>query len=195
MSSEKMSTKDRILTAAWETLESNPGVAARMSDIAKKAGVSRQALYLHFPSRTELFIETTKFQDRVFGVDEMLEPSRKAETGFEKLDAYIICWGSYVPKIYAVAKTLLVMKETDDDAADAWADRMEDVREGCQAAIEALDRDGNLTKEMTIKEATDFLCTLISIPTWEKLTLTCGWDQTRYTDMIKCTARRMLTVP
>ena len=40
MSSEKMSTRTRILKAAWEMLDSNPGVAAKMSDIAKKAGVS-----------------------------------------------------------------------------------------------------------------------------------------------------------
>ena len=72
MSSEKNPTRTRILKAAWELLESNPGVAARMSDIAKKAGVSRQALYLHFPNRTELFVATTKYMDEVYRVQEKL---------------------------------------------------------------------------------------------------------------------------
>ncbi len=194
MSSENLSTRDRILKAAWELLDSNPGVAARMSDIAKKAGVSRQALYLHFPNRTELFIETTKYQDAVFGVEEMLEPSRTAETGLERLDAYITCWCTYIPKIFAVAKTLMVMKETDEDAARAWTERMCDVREGCEAAIVALDRDGDLTPQMSVPEATDYLWVLLSVANWEHLTQTCKWDQARYIEVVKTTAQRMLVM-
>ena len=192
MSSDNLSTRDRILKAAWELLDSNPGVAARMSDIAKKAGVSRQALYLHFPNRTELFIETTKYQDSVFGVEEMLEPSRNARTGVERLHAYVTCWCAYIPKIFAVAKTLMVMKETDEDAARAWSDRMGDVREGCAAAISALARDGNLTPELTKDEATDLLWALLSIANWEHYTQVCGWEQSRYVDVVNQAAMRML---
>jgi AcrR family transcriptional regulator len=34
-----------------------------MSDIAKAAGLSRQAVYLHFPNRAELLISATKHLD------------------------------------------------------------------------------------------------------------------------------------
>ena len=140
-----------------------------------------------------MFIATTKYQDDVFGVQDMLRESREAATGKARLDAYISCWGAYIPKIFAVAKTLMVMKETDEEAAAAWADRMGDVREGCEAAIDALERDGHLTTAMSSNEATEYLWTLLSISNWENLTQTCGWDQARYQDVMKSTARAMLS--
>ncbi len=54
MSSENSETRDRILDAAWTLLEEKAGSGVRMSDIARQAGISRQAVYLHFASRTEL---------------------------------------------------------------------------------------------------------------------------------------------
>jgi len=192
MSSEKNSTRIRILEAAWALLDSNPGVAARMSDIAKAAGVSRQALYLHFPNRTELFIATTRYQDEKFGVDQRLAPSRHATTGAERLDAYVTAWASYIPRIFGIAKTLMVMKETDADAARAWDERMTDMREGCAAAIAALARDGQLTDAMTPHEATDWLWTQLSITNWELLTQACGWSQDRYVARLRDMTRRIL---
>lgn len=192
MSSEKNPTRTRILTAAWELLDSNPGVAAKMSDIAKRAGVSRQALYLHFPNRTELFIATTKHQDAVFKVDEMLVESRAATSGKARLEAFITAWGNYVPKIFGIAKTLIIMKETDEDAARAWEERMADMREGCAAAVAALQRDGDLADGMSERHATDYLWAILSVTHWELLTVACGWDQAHYVDAIQQTARRML---
>jgi len=191
MSSEIPTTRVRILDAAWTLLESNPGVAARMSDIAKAAGVSRQALYLHFPNRTELFIAVTRHQDAVFGVQDMLEASRAAETEEARLRAFITAWGNYIPRIFGVAKTLLVMSETDTDAAKAWNERMADMREGCAAAVAALARDGALV--MDERAATDLLWTLLSIPTWEHLTRLCGWPQARYLSEVTRLARCALT--
>ena len=192
MSSEKNPTRTRILKAAWDLLESNPGVAARMSDIAKKAGVSRQALYLHFPNRTELFVATTKYMDEIYCVDEKLAPSRAATTGEDRLEAYVTAWAAYVPKIFGIAKTLIVMAETDDDAARAWSERMQDMREGCAAAVAALARDGALSSDYSETEATDLLWTLMSLQTWESLVVKCGWDQARYRDRILSLARSAL---
>jgi len=193
VSIEKGTTRERILKAAWALLDSNPGVAARMSDIAREAGVSRQALYLHFPSRTELFIATTKYQDEVFGVQRMLDESRAAETGLARLDAFIAAWCAYIPRIFGVAKTLMVMKETDADAAGAWAARMADMREGCAAAVLALERDGMLADGFTVAEATDMLWSLLSVDIWESLTRNRGWDQARYVAAMRLMARRGLT--
>ena len=179
MSRENPSTRERILNAAWKLLDSNPGTAARMSDIAKAAGVSRQALYLHFPN-----------QDEVFGVQDMLSASRAATSGEDRLAAFVTAWGNYIPKIFGVAKTLMVMSETDADAAGAWHERMADMREGCAAAVAALARDGVLIKEQ--KDANDLLWTLLSIPTWEQLTRLCDWPQDRYVIEILRVARLAL---
>lgn len=191
MSSKIPETRDRILNAAWKLLEANKGEGVRMADIAKKAGISRQALYLHFTRRSELLIATTRYIDEVKDSDARLEPSRTAKTGTERLDAFIDAWGNYIPEVYGVAKALLAMKDTDDAAALAWNDRMQAMRHGCEAAIRALDRDGTLSSDHTPKQATDILWTMLSVRNWEQLTIECGWTKKKYIEITKSLARRI----
>lgn len=192
MSSENSETRTRILDAAWKLLEAGQGRGVRMGDIAKTAGISRQAVYLHFPARAELLIATTRHLDKVKNVDARLQASRTAATGLERLDAFVEAWGNYIPEVYGVAKALIAMQDTDAAARQAWADRLEAVRDGCRAAVEALERDGVLAEGHTAKEATDLLWALLSVQTWEHLTRDCGWPQDRYVDAMKELARKAL---
>lgn len=163
-----------------------------MTDIAKAAGVSRQALYLHFPARSDLLVATTLHIDEVKDVDARLVRSRSARTGIERLDAFIEAWGNYIPEIYGVGKALMIMGETDEGAKDAWAGRMGAVRHGCRAAIDALERDGQLLPEYSADRATDILWTLLSVRTWEHFTIDCGWSQPFYVEQATAMARRLL---
>lgn len=191
MSSGNPETRNRILKAALKLLEASQGKGVRMTDIAKRAGISRQALYLHFSTRAELLIATTYYLDEVKGSEERLVPSRTAQTGIERLDAFIEAWGSYIPEIYGIAKALLAMKDTDEAAAKAWDERMQDMRQGCEAAISALNSDKMLLPEHTPDQATDILWTMLSVRNWEQLTIECGWPQERYIQTLKSLARRI----
>lgn len=151
-----------------------------MSDIARAAGISRQAVYLHFPARADLLIATTRYVDEVLDVDARLEPVRNAATGVEKLILFIALWGEHVQQIYGVARALLAMRETDEAAAAAWDERMDAVRDGCRAAIEALHRDDTLLESWTVETATDLLWAMLSVRTWEQLTMERGWTQDDY---------------
>jgi len=193
MSSNNDETRTRILNAAWTLLESAGGNGVRMSDIAKTAGISRQAVYLHFPTRAELLIATTRHIDALKGVDARLQASRSATSGLERLDAFIDAWGNYIPEIYGVAAALLAMQDTDEAARLAWADRMAAVRHGCKAAVTALKTDGKLTGGHSTNEATDILWALLSVQTWAHLTHDCGWPQRRYVATMKELARKALT--
>ena len=180
MSNKPFTTRERILESAWTLLLDNRPKAVRMSDIAKQAGISRQAVYLHFPSRAELLIATTRYIDQVKDIDGRLAQSRSASTGPERLDAFIEAWGNYIPEIYGVAKALMAMQSKDEAAGQAWADRMNAVRHGCEAAVAALARDGVLTKSLSRTEAVDLLWSQVSVPHWEHLRHHCGWSQARY---------------
>lgn len=192
MSSDKTGTRTKILMAAWQLLEAAGGDAVRMTDIARQAGVSRQALYQHFPTRAELLVATTHHIDAVNRVDARLAASRTAGTGRDRLDAFIDAWGNYIPQIYGVGRALMRMSDTDEAAKLAWDNRMQAVREGCQAAVDALARDGHLSPAHTAGQATDILWTLLSVPNWQRLTGDCGWPQQVYIDKIKALARQML---
>ena len=191
MSSDNLETRNRILQATLDLLEAGQGKGVRMTDIAKRAGISRQAVYLHFATRAQLLIAATIYLDELKGSDERLVPSRAAPSGIERLDAFIEAWGAYIPEIYGVARALLAMRDTDDAAAEAWDQRMRDMREGCEAAIEALHCDGMLSSDQSPAQATDILWTMLSVRNWEQLTVDCGWPQQQYVETLKALARRL----
>jgi len=190
MSSENIETRIRILDATVRMLEEHGGRGVRMGDIAETAGISRQAVYLHFASRAELLVAATRYLDEVLDVDRRLAPSRAATSGAERLALFIDCWGHYIPEIYGVAKALILAQDTDEAAAAAWNDRMLAMRDGCRAAIETLHSEGNLAPEWTPKRATDALWTMLLVPNWENLTRECGWSTRQYVRWMKTVAKR-----
>jgi len=177
MSSEQ--TKTRILDTTWKLLEKRIE-KNRMSDIAKAVGISRQALYLHYPTRAELLIATTEHIDTVKKVNQRLELSRTAGSGIERLHFFIKAWGGYIPEIHGISVALRNMRKNDKAAAEAWDDRMQAVRHGCQAAVVAIAKDGKLKFDLSEQIATDILWTLLTIENWEKLVINCGWLQSAY---------------
>ncbi len=165
-----------------------------MSDIAKQAGVSRQAVYLHFNSRAELLIAATHHLDDINGSPERLIASRIATTGTERLATYITAWSGYLPDIYGMAKAFLAMQDSDEAVAMAWRARMQDMKEGCAAAINALAHDRRLSPHYTPDQATDILWTMLSVRNWEQLTVDCDWSHDQYTAAMIQMARDMFVI-
>jgi AcrR family transcriptional regulator len=163
-----------------------------MGDIAKEAGVSRQALYLHFASRTDLLIATTHYGDEVRRLNERIRGWQTAFTGVAVLREYINFWGNYMPEIYGIAKALMMARDTDEAANAAWNERMSAVKGGCRYTIEALARDGMLAPEWTIEEATEIFWTLLSFRNWEQFTIECGWSNSQYIARMQTMARGVL---
>ena len=194
MSSENIETRIKILKATVRMLEDRGGRGVRMGAIAKAAGISRQAIYLHFNSRLDLFVATLQYLSEVLDVDSRLAPSRAADTGVERLALYIESWGYFLPEIYGVAKAMLLAQDGDDAAAEAWKDRMLAMREGCHAAIAALDADGTLAKEWQIEPATDVLWTMRGVQNWEHWVNACGWSTQEYVEGIQTMAKRTFVI-
>ncbi|WP_297735033.1 TetR/AcrR family transcriptional regulator [uncultured Maricaulis sp.] len=195
MADDRRSTRDRILQACWRLLEEGDGGQTRMSDVAKAAGVSRQAVYLHFSNRAELLVAVTRFIDARSEIDARLAASRQASCGLERLDAFIEAWGNYIPVVHPVCRALLEMAPGDEAARLAWDDRMTALREGCEAAVNALASDNELSAQHPASAATDLLWTLLSIRNWEQLVEGCGWAQVAYVAEMKRLARLAITKP
>ena len=82
-------TRNRILKAALDCLESAEGKMVRVSDVAKAAGLTRQTLYLYFRTRADLLIAVTHYVDGLKSSNERLSKSRAATNGIERLEAYV----------------------------------------------------------------------------------------------------------
>jgi AcrR family transcriptional regulator len=192
VSSGDPETRERILKETRRLMEERRGKDVRLEDIAQAAGVSRQAVYLHFGSRSGLLIATARYLDEVLGLGERAKPYREATNGIEKLDAHVEFWGNYIPDIYGLAKALLTVRETDEAAAAAWDDRMTAVYQGCTNVVQLLAEQGLLAPEWTKEEAIDFYFALIAIPTWENLTMERDWSNRQYIERIQSVLKKTL---
>ena len=192
MSKKADETRARILQTTLDLLASAEPKKTRVSDIAKAAGISRQALYLYFPTRSELLIAATKYLDEQVNIDASLAPSRAAQSGEERLDAFIRAWSAHIPVIYPIGHALMAMMDTDLEARAAWQDRMQAVRHGCAAVVMALQRDGRLRHDLDQGQSTDLLWSLLSVRLWEHLTRDCGWGQIEYCKHITRLAKAAL---
>src|SRR4028119_475294 len=191
MSSREPKTRDRILEATWRLMVERVGRNVRMGDVAKGAGVSRQAVYDHFGSRAELMVATVRYGDEVLGLNQRLRRYRAAGSGVERLEAYVEFWGNYIPEIYGIARALLAERESDEAVAAAWDDRMRGVYDACRDIIERLRRDGTLVPGWPTEEAADLLWTMLSIRNWESLTRGRRWSGDHYVGQMQDLTKRV----
>ena len=189
---KESSTRTRILETTWRLLESEPGHIPSMSKIAKETGLSRQAVYLHFTSRTDLLISTTQYVDEVKGLDERLSKLAQSKSIEDKLSRFVEIWGGYIPEIYGVSKALIISKETDEDAAEAWNEVMGCLRKICLEITEELFSSNQLNSEWSPETGADFLWTLLSVHNWEQLVLICRWNQKGYICHLEKAINRLL---
>lgn len=192
MSSTELDTRERILEATLRLMEQHRGQGVRLEDIARQAGVSRQAVYLHFGSRSELLIATTRYLDDLNQSSARIRHICEAENPVAALDAYIVFWANYIPEIHHLAKVLMHVRETDEAAAAAWADRMDALYQGCLSIVQGLERDNLLDQAWTVKEAADYFWATLSIPNWEMLTIERGWTNEQYIERMQQVVRRAL---
>ena len=192
MSNNQAETRTRILEATWQLMEEKRGRGVRMSDIAKAAGITRQALYLHFASRTDLLVATTRYIDEARGLEKRLIPWRSAVSGVEMIDAFVEFWANYIPEIYGLAKALLAVYDTDEAAAEAWHDRMDAIKNACQRMVERLIEEDRLTAELTKNEAVSLFSTLLSVRNWEHLTVDNSWSNKQYINHMQTLLKRTL---
>jgi AcrR family transcriptional regulator len=191
-----LDTRERILRATWRLLEERRGQNVRLEDIARAASVSRQAVYLHFGSRTTLFVATARYADESLKLRERIREACDAETGVVAIEGYVRFWANYVPDIYGLAKALLVLRETDEAASAAWNDRMTALRNGCLTLLCQAQSDGApaipLAAPWTVETAADFFYAALSIPTWESLIIERGWSREEYIARIALAIKRAL---
>lgn len=190
MSSDEIDTRTRILEATWKLLEENRGQGASMGAIAKAAGISRQAVYLHFDSRTDLMIATMNYVDEIKGLNDRLAQLQTARTGEDSLELLVDIWGGYIPEIFGLAKAMMMTRDTDEDMAAAWNNVMGCLKDVCRQTIEQLEREDRLAREWSLDEATEMFWTIISISNWEQLTAECGWTTSQYVERMKMTLKR-----
>ncbi|MBI2954247.1 MAG: helix-turn-helix transcriptional regulator [Chloroflexi bacterium] len=163
-----------------------------MEEVAREAGVSRQAVYLHFGSKPDLLVAMVQHVDESVGTPEILRRTREVKEPLAALDALVSVYLTIEPRIYDTARLIYDARRSDPSAEAAWQDRMSFRRDIARRAIEWLARDGLLAEGWNTDDATDFVWSLLSVHTYEYLVVERGWPIERCECHLQTVLRRTL---
>lgn len=172
-------TRERILSAARTLLEAGD-LDAGLERVAKAAGVSRQAIYLHFGSRPALLLALVDFVDESEGLAGLSAEVRGAPSGVEALDRLVRMNALYEPRIRAVTLAHDIARRRDPDLEAAWQDRMRRRRSLYADVVNRLEDEKALAGALSPREAVDLIWALLGPRVHEDLVVDRGWSRKRY---------------
>ncbi|HEX2064308.1 MAG TPA: TetR/AcrR family transcriptional regulator [Acidimicrobiales bacterium] len=180
MSSGDPETRQRILGAAKDLLEESPGAPVPMTDVAARAGVSRQALYLHFADRTSLFLEVSRMVDGSLRTPARQRRVDEAPTGREALREAVALQAWLKPRLKGVATALDVLRRSDPAADAAWQEREHARLERCERVVRRLHAEGELAYGWDVPSAARCFWAVTSQRVWDDLAIDQGWSMAKY---------------
>jgi AcrR family transcriptional regulator len=186
-------TRTRILVTARRLLEERGYHGVGLDEIAREAGVSRQALYLHFGSKGRLFLATARHVDATGDLPKLLEHVFAAPDALTALERAVDLHVAYDAKILRLALVFDAARRADPDARAAWEDRQKARHAFFRRLVVWLKKDGVLSPDVTLAEAVDVWGALQSHPMLEQLTSQRGWSKEHYARSLKRILRKTLT--
>jgi AcrR family transcriptional regulator len=184
-------TRRQILQATWELIEEG-GPNIKLIDAAARAGVSRQAVYLHFGDRAGLLLALVHYMPEALGFPELLAHVFDAPTGVESLERAVELHSTYTAKIDSVAQVLETAQYHDDDLGAAWRNRMDASRAAHRAIIQRIADEGRLAEGWTVGTAADLFYTITMNGPWRELIRELGWTPEQYAESVNRLLRRSL---
>jgi AcrR family transcriptional regulator len=189
-SSRRAQTRVQILEAARAIFEELGYYGAGLEAVAKKAGVSRQAIYLHFPSKAELL---TALHLHIFDTDVVpalqRHPLTDTMSGLDALDATIAADAEIIDRVWRIHESLTVARRQHPEVDQTLIPREEEHYEGLLDVGRRLERDGALPPTMSVGLFTDMLWGLMNLGTFRNLVIERGWSLEQYRDWVRDTIR------
>jgi AcrR family transcriptional regulator len=179
MSSQRPTTRTRILQATLALIRRGDA-SLTMSSIAREAGLSRQALYLTFADRADLFIALLRYVDGQRGLVQEQAKIRAAPSGVDGLLAIVDRQARWNADYKPLADAFDLLRRQDPAAQQAWQDRQDDRLAGCRAVVARIEAEGRLRPDLEPALAADLVWTTTSIETWDDLVAKRGWSAADY---------------
>ncbi len=176
-------TRRRILDATW-ALVAEQGARLRLADVAARASVSRQALYLHFGDRSGLLVALVQYMDETLDLGESLAAVNAAPDGPALIEATMRLNTRFWTQVLPVAQVLEVARHDDDDLAAAWRDRMSFRQATFRGIVETLVARDQLAPGWSVDDATATVYAVAHFDTWRELVVEFGWSDDRYVEVM-----------
>ncbi len=180
MSSKRAATRAKILSAARELIETghyNVG----LGEIGRRAGVSRQAVYLHFASRAELLTALTSWIEEEADLRGMLATVNSAPSGVDALARLLDASALFEPQIQQMVQATMRMQD-DPTVAELSSERMRYRFAGMRQVVARIESDGRLVPGWDVDTATAFVWTLTAPSSFDLLVHEHGWSPRQWAD-------------
>lgn len=176
-------TGERILQAAWQLIEEE-GAGFRLVDVAERAGVSRQALYLHFGDRSGLLVALVDYIDIGQGWADERAYIFGASTAVETLRRWVEVMSRFTARIDQVTEVIETNQYEDEAMSAAWRDRMRGRQALVLAIMERIAAEGRLASDWSAADAADVVYVYTMPGPWRELTRELGWSVEKFDETI-----------
>ena len=150
-----------------------------MGAVAERAGLSRQAVYLHFGNRGALL---AALLDHLGGP---VEDTGAAPSARAALAAMVARHAASFGRLHPVASLMASFAPWQQ-----WEDRR---LEACRGLAERFRAEESLAPHLSVDAAADLLWTLTALAVWRDLVIGRGWSAERYRSHVTFLATGALT--
>lgn len=187
-------TRTQILEAARAMFEDFGYYGASLEAVAKKAGVSRQAIYLHFPSKAKLL---TALHLHVFATDVVpaLEryPITAAMTAMDALDATVAVDVEVASKVWRIHEALTMARRQHPEVEETLRPREEERYGELLDLGRRLQREDALPPKIGVGTFADMLWGLMNTGTYRNLVIERCWSLDQYRCWVRNTIRLQIS--
>lgn len=167
---------------------------AGLGAVAKKAGVSRQAIYLHFPSKVELL---AALHLHIFATDVVpameRHPIEDAMTAWDALHTMIAVDVEVVSKVWRIHEALTMARRQHPEVEETLRPREKQRYDELLDLGRRLEREGALPPRVGVATFADMLWGLLNVGTYRSLVIERGWSLDQYRLWVSNTIRLQLS--
>lgn len=174
-------TRRAVLDAA-RVLVAEQGGGLNLGDVARRAGVSRQAVYLHFRDRAGLLMALVQHMDDVLDLGQELAHVSAAGSGAEVIRRAMALHAHFSAAIDPVALVLEGEQYRDADLGAAWRNRMTFRRQTHLRMVERIAELGELSERFTPQTAADLFYAVTLPGVWRETVRELGWSPDEYAE-------------
>lgn len=185
MSTKREETRRHLLAAARRLFEERGYQEVGLEEIGAAAGVSRQAVYLHFGSKPGLLADLFTWVEEQERLGELLAPVFSAPTGTQALLRLVEAHASFESRISAIAEVAESARKTAPEMDKLVGERMAIRHRAVRTIVARLRDEGRLRSGWSVDDATGFVWTLLSPAAYRLLVHERGWSTRRWSTRTK----------
>ena len=163
---------------------------AGLEAVAKRAGVSRQAIYLHFRSKAELL---TALHMHIYATDVVpvldRHPISEARTGLDALDATITTEVEIAAAVWQIHEAFTMARRQHPEVEETLRPREEERYGELVGLGRRLKREGVLPARIRVGLFADMLWGLVGVGTYRSLVIEREWSLDQYRRWVRSTIR------